>query len=166
MNIARVAVILLFATTFTLVGWLAPVLYATYVPANQVIEVHDFTADDTTTESDYHYICFDRTVKQETSGRVFTELYLVDGSDKRIEIESDSMQRYFQSGRTKVITPYDLPEDLREGEYRYLLVVQLQLADGRVKRSFSYKSDPFVVENGSEKSKDLNTWRDNSYLCR
>lgn len=152
-NLARVAVILLFAMTFTLVGWLSPVLYATYIPADEVIEVHDFRAQDTTIDSERHYICFDRTVYRETTGKVFTELYLVNGdTQQRVEVQSDTVERYFQDGRTEVITPYKLPPDLQEGEYQYLLVIKMELADGRVTRTMSYHSEPFTISPGEAKN--------------
>lgn len=147
---ARIAIILLFALTFAMIGWLSPVLYATYVPQDQIITVHEFTAEDTTTASDYHYICFDRTVKSGAAADLFTELYLVNENGERIEMESETIRRYFQSGRDTVVTPFDLPEEtLVEGEYRYLLVVQMDLADGRVTRDFTYTSDKFNITDGS-----------------
>lgn len=148
-NLARIAVVLLFAMTFTLVGWLSPVLYATYIPADEIIEVHGFEAQDTTTNSDKHYVCFDRTVYRETTGKVFTELYLVNGdTQQRVEVQSDTVERYFQGGRTEVITPYELPPDLQTGEYEYVLVIKMELADGRVTRTMSYNSEPFTISEG------------------
>jgi len=148
-KLGRIAVILLFAMTFTLIGWVSPVLYATYTPDNQVIEAHSFTAQDVNPEAEQHHICFDRTVYQQSSGQVFTELYLVsDGDpDNRTEIESRSMERYFQGGRATVETPLDLPEQLEEGTYRYLLVIQMDMADGRVERLFTFESEPFMASN-------------------
>lgn len=153
-NLARVAVILLFAVTFTLIGWLSPVLYATYIPADEVMEVHGFEAQDTTTGSDKHYICFDRTVHRETTGTVFTELYLVseDGDKQRVEVQSDAVERYFQGGRTEVVTPFTLPPDLRAGEYQYLLVIKMELADGRVTRAMTYDSEPFTISDGPKQN--------------
>lgn len=148
LNLARIAVILLFAMTFTLVGWTSPVIYASHVPADQVIEVHDFTAEDTTTESDEHYVCFDRTVATGSPATIYTELYLLDKNDNRVEVDSNSMDRYMQEGRTTVIVPYDLPDGLQAGEYRYVLVTEMEMADGRVTRNFMSKSEPFVVEEG------------------
>lgn len=148
MTIARVVIILLFALTFTMIGWAAPVVYASYTPADQVIEKHSFEAQDTTTQSDKHYVCFDRTVHKQSSGTAFTELYIVGEGNKRVEVESSSMQRFFQEGRTQVITPFTLPDNLREGTYRYLLVIRIELADGRVTRDFAFKSDPFQIEEG------------------
>jgi hypothetical protein len=147
MTLVRVAVILLFAISFTVIGWIAPVLYATYMPSDMVIEEHSFSAQDVQPDAEQHYICFDRTVNRPASGQVFTELYLVsDGDpDSRTEIESRSMERFFQQGRTQVVTPLDLPGDLQEGKYRYLLVVKLDLADGRVERAFTFESQPFII---------------------
>lgn len=148
-NLARVAVILLFAMTFTLIGWLSPVLYATYIPTSEVMEVHGFEAQDATTDAKEHYVCFDRTVHKPATGKVFTELYLINGDGKRVEVESGTVQRYFQGGRTEVITPFELPNNLQTGEYQYLLVIKMELADGRVTRTMDYTSEPFTISEGS-----------------
>ena len=144
---ARLAVILLFTISFTLMGWVAPVMYASYAPTDHIIEAHSFEAQDTHPSADSHYLFFDRTMKQATSGQVFTELYLVSDRDpnSRTEIESRTMERYFQQGRHEVITPLSLPKDLDEGKYRYLLVVKLDMADGRVERAFTFTSETFNV---------------------
>ena len=143
----RIAVILLFAITFTLVGTFAPVLYAANVPQDQVIQVHEFTAQDTTTTEDSHYICFDRTVHEASSAETFTELYLLTDDGQRVEIESRSNDRYFQSGQAQVVTPLDLPDDLAEGEYRYVIVARFDMADGRVERTFAFESEPFHIND-------------------
>jgi hypothetical protein len=147
LTLARIGIILLFAISFTFVGWIAPVLYATYTPSDMIIEKHSFSAQDAQPGAEQHYICFDRTVNRPASGQVFTELYLVSDGDpnSRTEIESRTMERFFQQGRTQVVTPLDLPGDLQEGKYRYLLVVKLDLADGRVERAFTFESQPFIV---------------------
>jgi hypothetical protein len=151
-NLTRVIVILLFALTFMSIGWIAPALYASYAPNDNIIESHEFTATNASPDADTHYICFDRTVRYETSGRVFTELYLVNDKNERVrtEVSSEAMQRYFQSGRSKVITEMALPSDIHEGEYRYLLVVKLDMADGRVTRTFSFQSEVFHISNGTQ----------------
>jgi len=147
MNNSRIIVILMFAITFTLIGWISPVLYASHVPQDQVIEAHEFTAQDTTPDADQHYICFDRTVEQASAAETFAELYLLDRDGNRVEIASQSEYRYFQQGRERVVTPLQLPDDLAEGEYRYVLVANFNLADGRVERTFAFESEPFVIND-------------------
>jgi len=140
----------LFAILFVTVGWIAPAAYAAYAPPSQYMEVHNFYAQDATTTADSHLVCFDRTVHHGQSGKVFTELYLVNGDGSRtVEVDSRTMERYFQDGRRAVETPFRLPEErLEAGEYRYLLVVQMQLAQGRVTREFEYTSASFNVTEG------------------
>jgi len=147
MNRYRIAVILLFTITFTLVGTFAPVVYSSHVPQGQVIQVHEFTAQDTTTTADQHYICFDRTVHEASLAETFTELYLLTDDGQRVEIESRSNDRYFQSGQTQVVTPLDLPDDLAEGEYRYVIVAKFEMANGRVTRTFAFESQPFQIND-------------------
>lgn len=144
-GLMRIVVILLIVITFTTIGWISPVLYASHAPDSQFIEVHNFEAQDTTTNANSHLICFDRTVYSSTTGKVFTELYLVDGENHRVEVSSETMTRYFQEGTHKVVTPVELPTNLAEGEYQYLLVVRMELADGRLTRDFAYESNTFEV---------------------
>lgn len=142
---AKVIVALLFAIAFAIIGWTAPVLYAQNAPANQFIEVHHFDAQDAPPSADYHYICFDRTVHDPSSGIVYTELFLVTNDGRRIEVGGKTANRYFQGGRRKIVTRLDIPEGLEPGTYRYALIVQLSLADGRVHRDFKYTSEPFHI---------------------
>jgi len=148
-NLARAGVILLFAITFMIIGTSAPVVYASYAPADQIIEEENFTAADTTVNADSHHICFDRTVHRSTSGLVFTELYLVNGGDERVSVSSETTNRYFQDGRAEITTEMDLPDDLEAGEYRYVLVIQAELANGRVTRDFVFESERFTISNGT-----------------
>jgi len=145
-DVPRVHTAILFAILFVTVGWIAPAAYASYAPQDHFIQVHEFSAEDTTTDSDSHLICFDRTVSNGQSGKVFTELYLVNGHDnERVEVDSRTMERYFQEGRSHVETPFALPQHIQPGEYRYVLVVQMELAQGRVQREFSFTSETFTI---------------------
>lgn len=148
-EITRVHTAILFAILFVIVGWVAPAAYASYAPDSHYMEVHEFSAENATTGDDSHLICFDRTVHKANSGKVFTELYLVDGNEHRVEVDSYTMERYFQSGRHQVETPMPLPNHVEPGEYRYVLVVQMDLAQGRVQREFSYTSDTFTIKEGN-----------------
>lgn len=156
LNLARIAVVLLFALTFTFIGWTAPMIYASYAPQSQIMEVQEFSAQDTSVSADQHYVCFDRTSHRGASGRIFTELYLVDGDNDPVEVDSNSIRQYFQKGDERIITSFELPQNLRAGEYKYILVIQMELADGRVTRNFEYESNTFTINetpvNGSRKA--------------
>lgn len=145
----RAAIILVFAAAFTIIGTMAPVVYATYVPNSEIMETHSFVAQNATVDDSQHYVCLDRTVHQATTAEAFTELYIVGGEqDVLIEVNPDVVQRYLDQGRTQVVTLIDLPENLQPGEYQYLLVVQIDMADGRVERSMAFRSETFTVSDG------------------
>lgn len=152
MNAARIGVILLFAMTFAVIGWSAPIIYATYVPSEEIIEVHSYEAQDTTTNSNEHYVCFDREVDEGTSANVVTELYLLSNDGERIEVSRSTDETYFQEGRERVVVPRQLPNDLQSGEYRYVVVTQIDMAAGQVTRELSFTSDPFMVTEGKAKN--------------
>jgi len=143
----RILVILLFAITFTLIGWLAPALYATYVPQEHIMEVHEFTAQNTTTEAEEHFVCFDRTVHRASSAEVFTELYILDEDNERIKVSFEKGNRYFQEGQSQAVTKYELPNNLTEGTYKYVLVTKFDMSDGRVTRTFAFESEPFKISD-------------------
>jgi len=151
--IKKVIVSLLVAIAFTLIGWGAPMLYSTYAPEDQFIEVHNFEAQDAPPSSEHHYICFDRTVHEPSSATVYTELYLITDDGKRIEVGGETMKRYFEKGRQRVVTRLSLPEDLESGEYRYALIVQLELSDGRIQRDFQFHSSKFNVTPNADTPK-------------
>lgn len=148
-QVRRLHVALLFAILFVSVGWIAPAAYASYAPEDQFIEVHSFEAEDTDTSASEHTICFDRTVHESHSGTIYTELYLVSDSNASIEVDARTMNSYFEAGRHIVSTEFSLPNDLQAGEYKYLLVVEMELANGRVQREFSYTSETFTITNNT-----------------
>lgn len=150
----KVQFIVLFAILFAVFGWTLPPIYASVAPANQFIEVHDFQADDAHEDAVSHQVCFDRTIKSGTTGKVFLELYMRNSSTgERIEIETEQFKDYFQQGRAEVVRPYKLPEEIEPGEYRYEVVITLDVSNNRIQRSFAYQSNNFTItEQGSNES--------------
>ena len=152
-NLLRIGVILLCIVTFTIVGTFAPALYALHAPSDSFIEVHSFTASDTSTSAETHHMCFERTVHKQTTGTVFVEMYLIDDSGEQTEIYSESKERYFQPGRTEVREEIVLPDSVEAGRYQYVRVYRMQLAKGTVKREFVFHSTTFnIIEGDVEKS--------------
>lgn len=151
--------IILFTILFVVIGYLAPVMYAAYAPQSHYVEVNNFEAQNTTTADSSHLICFDRNIEHGKSATVFTELYLVNGdSNTRVEVDSSTMERYFQEGDYAVETRMPLPEHLEAGEYRYILVMQMNLAQGRVTREFEFISESFtVVDRNSTQTESTTT---------
>jgi len=161
MQIDNAQVIILFTILFVVVGYLAPVMYAAYAPQSHYVEVNNFEAQNTTTADTSHLICFDRDIEHGSSATVFTELYLVNGdSDSRVEVDSTTMERYFQEGDYAVETKMNLPEHMEAREYRYILVMQMDLAQGRVTREFEFQSEPFTVVESDEAMTDNTTTAD------
>lgn len=158
-DVNRVHTAILFALLFVTVGWIAPAAYASHAPESQFIEVHSFSAQDATTADDRHLICFDRTVYEPNSGTIFTELYLIDGeTDTRTQVKTETMERYFQSGTSEVSTLMPLGDHIEAGEYQYMLVVEMDLTEGRVQREFTYKSDTFNITESNQTTADNNTF--------
>jgi hypothetical protein len=144
----RIIVVLLFVIAFTTVGYMAPALYASYASSEHYIEVNSFTAQNATVGDDEHAVCLDRNVKKASSATLFVEMYMLDSnSNARVELSSFTLDRYFQHGETAVLTPIELPDSIEPGEYRYMMVVQVELAKGAVEREFEYRSDEFYVTN-------------------
>lgn len=150
-KLTKIGVALLFAVTFSVAGVVIPIMYASHAPDDRFIDVHDFEAQDAHPDDDAHYLCFDREVKRGATGTVDINLHRVEGPsgfsgyvDGGVS-DADASHRYFQEGHHKIIRPVPLPNDLREGEYRYVLVIRLELANGDVMRQFTYHSNTFNV---------------------
>jgi protein-tyrosine phosphatase len=124
-----------------------------------MIDVHEFEAEDTTVNADEHNICFDRTVRNGVTAEVVTDLYLINDKDQRVKVDSNKENRYIQEGNKEVIIPYELPDGIVVGEYRYIMVTEVELANGRVTRAFEFESKPFTV------SKEENTTQQISNSC-
>lgn len=150
-------VIILFTILFVVVGYLAPVAFAAYAPQSHYVSVNSFEAQNTTTADSSHLICFDREITHGTSATVYTELYLVSGTDdSMVEVDSNTMERYFQEGEYAVKTRMPLPNHLETGEYRYLLVMKMDIAQGRVTREFEFTSSTFTaVESDVPKTENM-----------
>lgn len=147
--------IVLAVVFFVGVGWTAPALYAANSPSENFIEVHRFTASDTTTGSEYHMVCFERTVRHEAPGDVIIELQHVEDGEVT-EVSRDSFRALFQEGRANVTEEASLPRSLEPGTYFYVLNIEMRVANGRVIRSFTYESTPFQVEEGPATEKVTN----------
>lgn len=143
-NLNSFATVLLFVVIFATIGWIAPAMFASYVPADYYVTVHDFEAENASAGAESHNICFNRTVKSAHTSDVLIEMYLI-SDDSRTEVQALSRRSYFQKGSAVVKIPMDLPEDLEPGAYRYGIVSHAELANGRVTRRFSWTSESFYI---------------------
>jgi hypothetical protein len=143
---ATLAIIAFFCLFFMAVSWFLPALFATYAPQQYFIEAHSFTATDASIDDRTHILCFDRTINDATTGTVFTELYLVNGErDDRIKLISRERERAFQEQRTTVRVEVEIPDGVEPGTYAYQRTYEIELAQGRVTRVFSFTSEEFAL---------------------
>ena len=146
MKLAKLQLAVLFALLFVLIGYTLPIMWASYAPQSHYIESDSFSAQNATTGDSQHLVCFDRDIKQAHPATVYTELYLVSGDDgTATEVNSRTFEEYFEKGEVAVESSFSLPDDLSVGQYRYLLVIQMQLSNGQVEREFSFTSDEFTI---------------------
>jgi hypothetical protein len=138
------------AILFIVIGWLAPVAHASYAPQDSFIEVEQFSTEDATLSQDVHEAHLTWTVKQTSTGRSYTELYLVeDGDTDENRVSVESMRESFSEGKRSVTLSHELPEDVSTGTYKYVLVVRMELAHGRIVRTFQFESETFTVSEGN-----------------
>jgi len=150
----------LFAILFVIVGYVAPLAFAAYVPTDYYLEINDFEAESVAETDDSHKLCLDRDVRTDQTGTVFTELFLVSGdSGERIEVGSMSSREYFEEGDYAIEQTMDLPEEAQPGKYRYVLVIQITPAQGRVTRQVEHTSNTFTIYQ------DGNAPSNNEFTC-
>jgi len=138
------------AILFIIIGWLAPVAHASYAPQDSFIEVEQFSTEDATLSQDVHEAHLTWTVKQTSTGRSYTELYLVeDGDTDENRVSVESMRESFSEGTRSVTLSHELPEDVSTGTYKYVLVVRMELAHGRIVRTFQFESETFTISEGN-----------------
>jgi len=138
------------AILFIIIGWLAPVAHASYAPQDSFIEVEQFSTEDATLSQDVHEAHLTWTIKQTSTGRSYTELYLVeDGDTDENRVSVESMRESFSEGTRSVTLSHELPEDVSTGTYKYVLVVRMELAHGRIVRTFQFESETFTVSEGN-----------------
>lgn len=144
------------AILFIIIGWLAPVAHASYAPQDSFIEVEQFSTEDATLSQDVHEAHLTWTIKQTSTGRSYTELYLVeDGDTDENRVSVESMRESFSEGTRSVTLSHELPEDVSTGTYKYVLIVRMELAHGRIVRTFQFESETFTIseENSTERFK-------------
>lgn len=138
------------AILFIIIGWLAPVAHASYAPQDSFIEVEQFSTEDATLSQDVHEAHLTWTVKQTSTGRSYTELYLVeDGDTDENRVSVESMRESFSEGTRSVTLSHELPEDVSTGTYKYVLIVRMELAHGRIVRTFQFESETFTISEGN-----------------
>lgn len=147
-------VAVLFAILFVVVGYAAPIIFATYAPSDYYIEINDFDAESINQGESSHTVCLDRDVRDGQAGTLYTELFLIEeNTGDRIEIESNVQEEYFEEGDFAVEAETFLPTTLSAGTYKYVIVIQITPAQGRVTRTVEHKSNEFTVygpnSNGS-----------------
>ena len=147
-SLSRTQLMVLCAILFIVLGWLAPVAHASYAPQDSFIEVENFSTENATLSDDVHEAHLTWTVKQTSTGRSYTELYLVedgDSNDNRVSVES--MRESFSEGTRSVTLSHELPDDVTTGTYKYIIVVRMELAHGRIVRTFEFESETFTISN-------------------
>ena len=143
----RILIILLISLLFLLLGWVAPAMFATHAPDAHFFESHSFEAEDTTTANESHELYWDRTIHEQRTGTILIELTMVSSNGERIDFQTYQQDAIYQEGRQATVMEQELPEDVSPGVYEYEMVVQMQLADGRVTRTFFVTSDEFTIES-------------------
>lgn len=154
-RLTQISVVVLMALLFTIVGYLAPAMYAGVTPASDHVTVHQFTAQDVNLNNTEHYVCMDKST-YDTGGQtatVYFELYTISQDGTRYQIRSHTERRHLSEGRHSVIIELGLPEDLPEGIYYYSAIFEFTLADGRVTKQLERTSGSFkVVEDHNTSS--------------
>jgi len=149
-SLSRAQLMVLCAILFIIIGWLAPVAHASYAPQDSFIEVEQFSTEDATLSQDVHEAHLTWTVKQTSTGRSYTELYLVeDGDTDENRVSVESMRESFSEGTRSVTLSHELPEDVSTGTYKYVLIVRMELAHGRIVRTFQFESETFTISEGN-----------------
>lgn len=141
----RILIVIAVAALFLFVGWVAPAMFATNAPDSHFLESHSFEADDATVGDEAHQLYWDRTIHEQRTGTVLIELSMVSANGDRIDFGTYQQDAIYQEGRQTTVMYQKLPDDVEAGVYQYEMVVQMQLADGRVTRTFHITSDEFVI---------------------
>lgn len=143
----RILIVIAVAALFLFVGWVAPAMFATNAPDSHFLESHSFEADDAVVGEESHELYWDKTIHEQQTGTVLIELTMVSSNGDRVDFGTYQEDTIYQQGRHRSIITQELPEDVTPGVYQYEMVVQMQLADGRVTRTFHITSDEFVIKS-------------------
>jgi hypothetical protein len=139
-----------FAAIFILIGTFAPVIYASYIPSSTIIEVQRFEPTDATVNDEFHTICWDRKSGDTRPANIRTELILLSENGEK-EIAITERNDIIEEGEKEISIRMRLPDRLQPGTYKYNAIIEVQLADGRVERTFTSVSEEFTIyENDSE----------------
>lgn len=147
----------IFSIIFIVIGVFAPIIYASYVPGSHIIEVQRFEPTDTTVDSEFHNIHWERDSGHTRAASIRTELILL-SDDGETEISRMERSDILEKGQKTINVRISLPDNLETGTYKYNAVINVQLADDRVTRTFTFVSDKFqVYENKTQLSQENQT---------
>lgn len=138
--------IAVFAIAFVLIGFLLPQIITLYAPDGHYIEIHNVTAQNTTTEAGAASIKVTKTVNRPTDGTILLELIKVsNGSSSQVAVYFGP--HYFEEGTETIYYVRELPDDLKPGRYYWILHFQLDYNSAQ--RTVTQTSNTFVVQNTS-----------------
>lgn len=142
-----IIVIAFFAMAFVVIGAFAPTLYYKHAPMDQFIEVHEFRAENTTTNATEHELRLSRTVHHGFRGDVIIELSLI-GEETETQAMVLRERNYFEVGNKTVVFTRRLPANLAEGRYYYRMNINARLPEAS--RDLTVESNTFRIENATE----------------
>lgn len=135
-----------FAIAFVLIGFLLPQIVTIYAPDGYYIEIHNVTAQNTTTEAGAASIKVEKTVKRPTDGTILLELIKVsNGSSSQVAVFYGP--HYFEEGSDTIYFVRSLPDSLDPGRYYWILHFQLDYNNAH--RTVTETSNTFLVQNDS-----------------
>lgn len=141
--------IAVFAIAFVLIGFLLPQIVTLYAPDGYYIEIHNVTAQNTTTEAGTASIKVEKTVKRPTDGTILLELIKVsNGSSSQVAVFYGP--HYFEEGSDTIYFVRSLPGTLDPGRYYWILHFQLDYNNAH--RTVTETSNTFLVQNKSTNS--------------
>ena len=146
----RIQTALIFCIAFVTIGYLAPVVFATYAPAGYYVDNVELEAGNTTVDAGSHEACLRYDAREDITGMMIRSMVLVSEDGEQIRVDHSSYETHFHSGSQAVDCGHTLPTDLEPGTYQYRISFTFTVEHGRVERTVTTTSNEFTVtENGT-----------------
>ena len=150
MNQRQLQTALIFCIAFVAIGYLAPVVFASYAPAGYYVDDVELTAGDTTVDAEHHDVCLTYDARSDITGMVIREMVLIDDSGELQKVGHLSHETHFKAGSQAMSCGHTLPSDLEPGTYQYRLSFTFTVENGRIERTVTTTSNTFTVtEDGT-----------------
>lgn len=159
-TLKAIAIVLAVTTLFTVLGTYLPMVYHTYAPADEMVEVHKLHGHDQSVEEHAIVVTLDRTSAGSYQATFNAELVRIGDNGSRTWVDGWRREAVIQPGRENMTTALPINQDARSylvpGTYIVRFDIQFKTGTG-VTRQVIAETPPFNLSASTDAQNDSST---------